>query len=76
MMDIEEELERAIADRDMAESEAERLSYEMADIERENPDFEEDEEWLSLHDEVNALENEAHYLTSCIEDLKEQIADV
>lgn len=75
-MDIEEELERAIADRDMAESEAERLSYEMADIERENPDFEEDEEWLSLHDEVNALENEAHYLTSCIEDLKEQIADV
>ena len=67
---MENELELLIEDRDSAEDEALRLENEMTLIEREYPDSYEDfEEWNSLHNEVNELNNWASYLTSCIEDL-------
>lgn len=67
-MDREKELARAIEDRDMAEDDALILGDEAIAIEREYPDtFEERDDWNALDREINALNNEAMYLTSWIE---------
>jgi hypothetical protein len=76
MMTKEEELARCIEDRDIAENDAILLGEEMRQFEIAHPDdFEEHDEWNSLHDEINALDSEASYLTACIEDLEDQIAE-
>ena len=71
-MDREEELARMIADRNMAEDDAERLTDEIISLERQYPDtFEEMEEYNALDREINNLNNEAMYLTSCIQSYEE-----
>lgn len=73
-MTKEEELRRTIEDRDVAESDAELIGQEMADLERAFPDsYEELDDWNALHHEHNALENEAMYLTRCIEELEDEV---
>lgn len=76
MMTREEELERAIEDRNMAEDDIDSLNHEVMVLEHQYPsDFESLDEWNSLDKEITSLSNEVMYLTSCIEDLKYQIAE-
>lgn len=64
---MKDSLERLYQDRDECEREAEVLEEEMAEIERSNPDYDNDESWEALHNEINELYNHAQYLTHCME---------
>jgi predicted RNase H-like nuclease (RuvC/YqgF family) len=73
-MTKEEELARAIEDRDYAEDEVRHLEQELADFEAAHPDdYESYDDWNALENEIRQLDNHAMYLTHCIESLREEI---
>jgi hypothetical protein len=73
-MTLEEELERAIDERDCLETDIQLLNTELILLERAGVD-EEDVEFESLEREINAMENQVMYLDSVIEDLDFRIAE-
>lgn len=74
-MTLEEELKRAIEDRDQALDDIDYYDHELLVIEREGVTEENEDEYCSLDDYVNQLNNEVSYLNAVIEDLEYQIKE-
>lgn len=68
---MNDELEKLIEDRNNSENEMIRLEEELADLERSlGADYEDSEEWNSLNDECNELNNWVSYLNACISSIQ------